>query len=266
MDSFQFAAALAGALAWPTAAVVLGITLRQSVVDLLARVKSLKAGGIEMTVAERSATAVEELPMAISPSLESAPPADQPALPESGLPSLKANSTDRRDSTVPADKVLFPVSMEPAADNNFAIMRPDGTRITANLWRQSADTSADSLILGAYNRLEEGLLRATPGPKSPGQAASTSVRQLLNANMVPESVAESVTSLRSIRNDVAHGRVRVSMIDAMTFDNAVQTVLNALKLAKYGSSSDVAAAITGQGEMATMSYADLRDRLARDAK
>lgn len=207
-----------------------------------------------MTVAERSVTAIEELPVSISADPKSAATVEQPAPPPSMHPPAL-------DGDVPTEPTVA------STEANSSPSYPDVSGYdTKHLLINAANTSVDALILRAYQKLEKGLLRASPGPITPGQPATVSLRQLLAAGMIPESIAESVAALRSIRNDVAHGRARVSMIDAMTFDNAVQTVLNALKLAKGETVSDISAGFIGQSDLATMNYDELRSRLARDAQ
>ena len=194
MDGYQFTAALVASvvsLAWPIAAVVLGLIFRKPILALLDRITRVKAAGVELSVAERSAEAVEELPPAVG---------NLPVLP------------------------MFEMVDDPAIDDMTEEAQADVltsvTRITV-----------DAIILRAWAKLEAALERESPGPKSAGQSAMTSAEQLLRAGKAPSSVVASVDQLRRIRNDVAHARTSVTMIDAMTFDNAVESVINVVRIA-----------------------------------
>jgi hypothetical protein len=192
MDGYQLAADLTKALAWPIAGVVLGAMLRRSIIDLLERVTTLKAGGIEMTVGQRAVTAVED---------------------------LTPKGTD-----VPLSPP-FRYLPDPVA--------PDASTLTSGVIDFSAGAvSVDAMILRSWAKLEAALLRDSPGPKSAGQSAVVSIDQLYKADLIPVSVVEAVNDLRKIRNDVAHARAAVTMLDAMVFDNAVSNVIDAVRTAK----------------------------------
>lgn len=222
MDGYQFMASLfasAVTLGWPIAAVILGFLFRRPILALLGRITSVKAGGVEMTVAERSAEAVEELRLPVPATI---PPFEHLPDPETGQPV----------EDVSPDEIV-----------------------------QIGELTAESTILREWLRLGKALMAANEGPKTVGQSAMDSARQLHAAGTISSSAVDSVDQLRRIRNDVVHGRTTVRLVDSMAYSNAVDNVVEAVTGAKRDPRNETAYAIRGQGELATKSFEDVVRRL-----
>lgn len=231
MDGYGLAASLVSSLAWPTSGAVIAFGLRNSIRDILRRITSFKGGGLELTVAEASeriAANVEGVADAIPLAL-SAPTASLPV-------SARPLPTEVTEAT-------------PDADDQDGL---DGM-----------SDSATGRILTAWIRMERRLSRLllSFNYQNISGRVMISVTRAYKNGLIPLSIVESIIDLNSLRNRVAHGRITVAAIDADAYEKAILEVGRALDNHMRERGGEIAAGIQGQGELASMNYNQLTERL-----
>lgn len=239
----QFTAAMTGSLAWPVGAIVLGFGLRGSIVELLNRVTALEAGGVKLSVAARSVEAVRSLDGGVASVLLEQPAADV-------LPNVPTDhDSDKPDDVVDSQIEQMPTRDEAPLEHCKLVMPP---------------VSGESIVRSAWGRLQYALRRVLNAESSfPGPVTDTRLISILASRQsISPETAEALESLRRVKNDVVSGRARASYADARAFEKSADLILSEI-MAGF-SDPDAAAAILGQGDLATMNYEQLKERLKQE--
>jgi hypothetical protein len=200
MDGYQLTASIIGSLAWPRSAGLIGFWYRNTISQIIQRVRSVKAGGVEVSIAEQSEAFVELLPEEKpSPSDGALIRGDQPTLTNLILPSIDVTAVEERKGST---KSVAAALVSPAE------------RVLA-AWREAefqiSDLARDH---GASNY----------------KTALKSASYLVDKRVIPLSVFNAIVGLGQIRTEVAHAKRHVDEVDAFEYTRSIAEVLRAIEL------------------------------------
>lgn len=239
----QFTSAMTGSLAWPVGAVVLGFGLRGSIVELLNRVTALEAGGVKLSVAARSVEAVRSLDGGAPSILLDQRTADVPQ-------NVPADyDGEKPDGSVEGQIEQTPAAAEAASGQCKSVMQA---------------VNGDSIVRSAWGRLQYALRRIlNVESRFPGPVTDTRLISILASRQsISSETAEALENLRRVKSDVVSGRAQASYADARAFEKSADLILSEI-MAGF-SDPGAAAAILGQGDLATMNYEQLKERLKQE--
>lgn len=266
MDTFQFVAAMTTSLAWPLAAIALAITLRPSIIKLIDKIKSFKGFGAELTIGEQAIEAVAQIESDpqqsdASKEAEKIPIAQmQDAKNEGEKDQVIPNKSDANDEPLPDPVVVDASGAESQAALDWVDWLSDPVVNESEI--------AASTIKRAKLRLTSEIHRmakALGHPAGIGRSASQMSNLMWKSKQISTSTHHAVVRLIRIGNDVNNGVSKAKAIDALGYEAAVEGLLANIRTSiGHAANSNVAAGISGQGNLATQNYENILERLKID--
>lgn len=189
MTGWEVVADIIGSLAWPAVVVFAAVRFREPIGELIGRIKSAKAGGWEFD--------------------------------------FESVADDAKDE---AEKVLSDVQKGAGVDASPVIPDPEPVDISSTEDPTFAVISSWERLVGEVRDLANAVTRWEGSSPFPANSSPQRLVQMLyERGEFKESYVRSFTSLRELRNAVAHGR-RVTRSEAESFVAAVNELTRATEV------------------------------------
>jgi hypothetical protein len=236
---------MVGSLAWPVAAVILGLVFRKQVASALETLQELEIFGmkgkwsnkLERTEAQSDALRVEQPdPPAQPSSTPSAPsPAgttQEPQVPPEPTPTVPEPPTPappmRPASPAPASSGSTPSTPRASTATPSGQFEPSpGAKEWSEWWSSSVTADPSGMVMRAWQAVYEELfsyanmaeiLPKDGIGKNMRLGPSSVVRRLERHNLLDPSAAKVIRELLALRNDVAHGKHEPTSGEAITYE------------------------------------------------
>lgn len=190
MNWMGFVATVIGHLAWPTALVALMILFRRPVTNLLAQLRSFKGFGTEATFGAALAAAESKI--------------------EAATAEAAAESRDEEQHE-----------------------HDDGRESQRDAFMREIEANPSFGVIAAWERVQQTVAQMSAavalaeGGTPPARNTTQQIRLLVQKGAISEQVADALTELRALRNDVVHAGTNPTPAQALAYaENAYEIERN----------------------------------------